>query len=81
MKVGLRTPSIKKSIKARTTGKYKHKLKRQGLQSHRIDNSYYLTGLMILQLSHRIVVKIECANSYKALSLRLKNLYIYQLLL
>ncbi len=28
MKVGLRTPSIKKSIKARTTGKYKRKLKR-----------------------------------------------------
>ncbi|WP_022762811.1 hypothetical protein [Butyrivibrio sp. AD3002] len=28
MKVGLRTPSIKKSFKARTTGKYKRKLKR-----------------------------------------------------
>lgn len=28
MKVGVRTPSIKKSIKARTTGKYKRKLKR-----------------------------------------------------
>lgn len=28
MKVGLRTPSFKKSFKARTTGKYKRKLKR-----------------------------------------------------
>ncbi|SFU43490.1 hypothetical protein [Butyrivibrio sp. INlla21] len=28
MKIGLRTPSIKKSFKARTTGKYKRKLKR-----------------------------------------------------
>lgn len=28
MKVGVRKPSIKKSIKARTTGKYKRKLKR-----------------------------------------------------
>ena len=28
MKVGIRTPSIKKSIKARTTGKYKRKFKR-----------------------------------------------------
>lgn len=28
MKVGLRTPSLKKSIKARTTGKYKRKLKK-----------------------------------------------------
>ncbi len=28
MKVGIRTPSIKKSIRARTTGKYKRKFKR-----------------------------------------------------
>lgn len=28
MKVGLRTPSVKKSVKARTTGKIKRKVKR-----------------------------------------------------
>lgn len=28
IKIGFRTPSIKKSIRARTTGKYKRKLKR-----------------------------------------------------
>ncbi|HEY0222627.1 hypothetical protein [Lactovum miscens] len=28
MKIGLRTPSIKKSFKARTTGKYKRQIKK-----------------------------------------------------
>lgn len=28
MKIGFRTPSLKKSIRARTTGKYKRKIKR-----------------------------------------------------
>lgn len=37
MKFGMRTPSLKKSFKARTTGKAKRKLKKAVIPGYEID--------------------------------------------
>jgi hypothetical protein len=74
VKIGIRTPSIKKSIKARTTGKWKRDIKkaiipfygqREGLESLKTQKERSITGFTVEQRLASLGYLKRYSKSYK----------------